>query len=169
MKLRKNTADLIATRENRLVLVVGLLSGLLNMANWFYYRDSLRSLPVSPNDYHYMLMGVRSFTAAFLFMMCFGIWLRQITWIKQIIGKTISLIFGLLIRTLYVDWFFEKYRWLSVSGLHDGTQMYNDRLREIGFFRGANSVDYMVLIVAMGLLLWIVCRYTTPIQKDDLP
>ncbi len=79
--------------------------------------------------------------------------------LKSTSGKVVSVLSILLIFGTYISWYYEKFKWLEVNGLKEGTVEYSKVFNQIGWFRGANEFDYIVLFSVIVLFIWIIFRY----------
>jgi hypothetical protein len=111
-------------------------------------------------DFHASLLGNRLITTLGLAICFLGIWLESLR------GRILSLIPVLFIFVLYIFWYFEKFDWLEAIGAKQGTTEYKDKLIEIGYFRGANEWDYILLFSVLLLMFWIIFRYHTNQPKS---
>lgn len=127
----------------------------MSLLNFTFYRGTLTSHLDYLTDFHAGLLGHRLFVT-FALALCFlGIWLRNLG------GKILSLTSLLVILILYLRWYYEKFKWIEVSGINEDTVEYSRRLGEIGWFRGSNEWDFVLLFSALALMFWVVFRYKT--------
>jgi len=134
--------------ETKIVLTFSMVALLGSVGNWAFYWGYLRTMPYVSTDFHQDLLGIRFIVCAG-FLFCFIGFMSQRLW-----GKIVSIVSMLLILGFYVLWYFEKFRWIEIIGIRDGTAEYSNKLAEIGWFRDANSWDYVVLFAATMLLCW---------------
>lgn len=146
-------------KETKLVLFLLALLFIISIANYAYYRGTLYAHLDYLTDFHANLLGHR-LAVIFGLLICFiGIW------VKRLRGKVISLLSTLIILALYLFWYYEKFKWFEVAGLKDGSVEYTNRLNEIGWFRGANQWDFIVLFSVLVLMFWIIFRYKNNYSK----
>ncbi len=149
----KKIFGLAMNSEPKFVLGIVFLCMILSSANFLYYRDSLSAHLHYLTDYHSSLLGLRLFVTFLLFVVFIGIWMRRFLW------KILALSALVGIVAFYVSWYFDKFKWLNVSGVYEGTPQYTERLKEIGYFRGANDIDYLIFFLAIIFFFWTLLRY----------
>jgi hypothetical protein len=140
--------------EVKMVLGVLFLGWLLSLANALYYYYEI----VLPNyntlgDHHFLLYRGRVWVTISLVLLALGIWLRRLA------GKILGMLSILLIFYFYLVWYFEKFRWLAVTGIYEGTDQYSKAVNEIGLFRGANGIDFLLITLTVCVFFWIILRY----------
>ncbi|MGB7068228.1 MAG: hypothetical protein WBD22_01925 [Pyrinomonadaceae bacterium] len=142
--------------ENRIVfaLVIFVLIG--SIANWAYFWGSLQTMRYFPTEFHEELLSLRFCVSIGFLILLIGILSKRL-W-----GKILSIASLLLISVFYAHWFFEKYRWLEGRGKTEGTIEYTDSLGEIGWFRDANSWDYVALFAVLFFLVWTLFKLKGP-------
>lgn len=148
--------------ETKIVLVFLIFALIGSIANFAYFYGTLR--PYSeiyfPTDFDSGLLSFR-----FLVILCLIGCLTGIL-LKSIVGKTVSVLSVLIILAFYVLWYFEKFKWIHVVGINEGTPEYLKTIDEIGWFRGANEWDLVMLLFVLALMLWVIFRYKTRRPKS---
>lgn len=139
--------------QTSVALIVAGVGLSISAVNCLYFWKSLNSLPVNPNDFHYMLLGYRQVVTVLFAVICIGIWRDRLG------GRVATFTSVLLIIWLHVNWYFEKFIWLNVIGEKEGSEGYVQHLVEIGWFRGANQMDNFISLVTVVLGFWLISRF----------
>ena len=109
-----------------------------------------------PFDFYEMMVKIHAIVSAGFAGCLIGFFFRSF-W-----GKFLSLISSFLILAVYLWWYFEKFRWMDVTGLISGSAEYAKRLEQIGFFREANIFDIFLFFFAVALVIWFIFRFRKP-------
>jgi len=137
--------------SKRLASYIGTLVLLGSIVNFVYYLGRVHTFQAIyfPTDFQQDLLGIRFLTILGSLGLVIG------TVVDRIWVKTVAIISILTVLGFYVLWYFEKFKWMQVIGLKEGTSEYLTKLEEIGWFRGGNFWDYMFLFASIALLTWI--------------
>jgi hypothetical protein len=138
--------------ERKIVLAVTSLLFTGSLLNYACYRFYLDAMAYTPTDFHDLLLSIRLWVSAATLLIFIGVGLRS-RW-----TKFVSLFSVFAVFSTYILWYFEKFEWIEGVGIQEGTPEYAKKLIEIGWFRGANAWDYIVLFSVLTLFVWLIFR-----------
>lgn len=141
--------------EVKFVLLFLILAFSGSVINWAFYYGTLRinTEIYFPTDFQQDLLGIR-------FMVCLGLLCNIVSvFFERIWSKILSLGAISVVLAFYVLWYFEKFKWIAVVGVSEGTDEYANMISSIGWFREANWWDIFILGFDLLMLLWFICRF----------
>lgn len=112
--------------------------------------DFLYGTYISGENFFESLNNIRlNITIAFLFAAA-GLWLRRP------IGSLLSSAALILIFLIYTQWYFDTKAYLTNSEVTEHTMLTDPFYKKMGLLHGATSWDWVVLIIAIVLFVWVI-------------
>lgn len=138
------------TNPKAIVFGIGCFLVLGGVANTFFYWGyliALSEMKIHPTEFHENLLGLRFLVVLGLIIFTSGFFLRRR------VGFLVSTVSLIILSLFYVLWYREKFQWLEGIGFQAGSHNYAEKLVEIGWFRGSNEWDLIVLFFLPILLV----------------
>ena len=130
--------------HNLIAVLLATLALSFDFCLWVYY-----SIRDSRSSFAYEGASWWTLVRICLVMALVGFILAEIL-AKNALSKFLSLCSGLAAISIYVWWYFEKFKNMEPQGTAD----YYDQLREYGLFRTATTLDYLAFYLTIILVLY---------------
>lgn len=160
-KLDKRVASNLQTIlswDFKVAIGVAISSGIINLFLLAYKVGHARSqddfefsrgVYISGNDFSHVLNTIRLIVIIALLITAVGLWLQRS------IGFLLSLAALISIFLTYAWWYFDTISYLRNTEVNEHTMATNPFYKEMGLLHGATSWDWVVLIIAIVLFIWV--------------
>ena len=115
---------------------------------YLFAVNALRNLGISDEGTLPAQLLVIHFGSCALF---FGVFIMSFG--NSLAGRLVAMLACLGVIAIYLWWYFEKYSYLRIIELKESSAGDDSELIRIGYFRGALTIDYWILVPTMLLIV----------------